>query len=55
MQAHPRPRGLAAKGAKTMADSVYLVTEIVGTSSQSWEDAVANAVRTGIAAMGMLK
>ena len=29
-----------------MADSVYRVTEIVGTSSQSWEAAAANAVET---------
>ena len=27
-----------------MADSVYRVTEIVGTSTQSWEAAAANAV-----------
>jgi flavin-binding protein dodecin len=29
-----------------MADSVYRVTEIVGTSTQSWEAAAANAVET---------
>lgn len=29
-----------------MADSVYRVTEVVGTSSQSWEDAARNAVET---------
>ncbi len=29
-----------------MADSVYRVTEIVGTSTQSWEAAAANAVAT---------
>jgi flavin-binding protein dodecin len=27
-----------------MADSVYAVSEIVGTSTESWEKAVANAV-----------
>jgi len=26
------------------ADSVYRITELVGTSSKSWEDAAANAV-----------
>ena len=29
-----------------MAESVYRVTEIVGTSTQSWEAAAANAVET---------
>ena len=29
-----------------MADSVYKVTEIVGTSKKSWEDAAKNAVET---------
>jgi flavin-binding protein dodecin len=29
-----------------MADSVYRVTEIIGTSAISWEDAAKNAVET---------
>ena len=29
-----------------MADSVYRVTELVGTSSESWENAAASAVET---------
>jgi len=29
-----------------LADSVYRVTEIVGTSAESWEAAAANAVET---------
>jgi dodecin len=29
-----------------MADSVYRVTELVGTSSESWEKAAASAVAT---------
>ena len=29
-----------------MADSVYRVTEVIGTSSKSWEDAASNAVTT---------
>jgi flavin-binding protein dodecin len=29
-----------------MADSVYRVTELVGTSSESWEQAAATAVET---------
>jgi dodecin len=29
-----------------MSDSVYRVTEVIGTSSQSWEAAAANAVET---------
>ena len=32
---------------KTMAkDSVYRITELVGTSNKSWEEAAANAVNT---------
>lgn len=29
-----------------MSDSVYKVIELIGTSSESWEKAVANAVET---------
>lgn len=29
-----------------MADSVYRVTEVIGSSTQSWEDAAKNAVET---------
>jgi dodecin len=29
-----------------MADSIYRVTEVIGTSSRSWEDAAKNAVET---------
>ena len=29
-----------------MAGSVYRVTEVIGTSSESWEDAAKNAVET---------
>ena len=29
-----------------MADSIYRVTELVGTSSESWEQAAASAVET---------
>jgi flavin-binding protein dodecin len=29
-----------------MSDSVYRITEVIGTSSQSWEAAAANAVET---------
>ena len=28
------------------ADSVYKVTEVIGTSAQSWEDAASKAVQT---------
>ena len=34
-----------SKKAKS-SDSVYRITEIVGTSAVSWEDAVARAVKT---------
>lgn len=29
-----------------MSDSIYRVTEVIGTSSTSWEDAAKNAVET---------
>ena len=29
-----------------MADSVYRVTEVIGSSTESWEDAARNAVET---------
>jgi len=29
-----------------MADSVYRVTEVIGSSSKSWDDAASNAVET---------
>jgi len=32
--------------AKKGASAVYRVTEVIGTSSQSWEDAARNAVKT---------
>jgi dodecin len=36
-----------SKRSKAMAtDSVYRITEIVGTSKNSWEDAARNAVKT---------
>jgi flavin-binding protein dodecin len=34
-----------AKGNKSK-DSVYKVTEVIGTSTKSWEDAAQNAVET---------
>ena len=34
-----------AKAARSK-DSVYRITELVGTSSTSWEEAAANAVKT---------
>lgn len=32
--------------AKKSAEAVYRVTEVIGTSSQSWEEAARNAVKT---------
>jgi flavin-binding protein dodecin len=32
--------------AKSKAEGVYRVTEVIGTSTESWEDAAANAVST---------
>jgi flavin-binding protein dodecin len=30
----------------TVADSIYRVTEVIGTSTESWEDAARHAVET---------
>ena len=35
-----------AKQSKKHAEGVYRVTELVGTSTKSWEDAAKNAVET---------
>jgi dodecin len=37
---------LSAQEEKEMAESVYRVTEVVGVSSDSWEQAAKNAVET---------
>ena len=34
------------KKAKAATNSVYRITELVGTSATSWEEAAANAVKT---------
>jgi len=34
------------KKQRESADSVYKVTEVIGTSTKSWEDAANNAVQT---------
>ena len=38
-----------------MAESVYRVTEIVGTSTESWEAAAANAVKTASSSLRDLR
>jgi len=40
------PAGLRFLAAEEDAVSVYRVTELIGTSSQSWEDAATTAVNT---------
>jgi hypothetical protein len=42
----PDAASLRFLAAKEDAVSVYRVTELIGTSSQSWEDAAATAVHT---------
>lgn len=37
---------LRRTGEVWMADSIYRVTEVIGTSTQSWEDAAKQAVET---------
>jgi len=38
-----------------MSDSVYRVTEVIGTSSESWEQAARNAVETASATVRDLR
>ncbi len=38
-----------------MANSVYKVTEIIGTSTRSWEDAAKSAVQTAAASLRELR
>ena len=38
-----------------MSGSVYRVTEVIGTSSESWEDAAATAVATAAASVRDLR
>ena len=37
------------------ADSVYKITELIGTSAQSWEDAAKNAVETASSTLRELR
>lgn len=37
------------------ADSVYRVTEVIGTSTESWEDAAKNAVKTAAGTLRNLR
>jgi flavin-binding protein dodecin len=38
-----------------MADSVYRVTDIIGVSAESWEDAARNAVQTAAGSLRDLR
>jgi flavin-binding protein dodecin len=42
----PRTQRRVQHGKKATADGVYRVTEVIGTSRVSWEDAAKNAVTT---------
>jgi flavin-binding protein dodecin len=37
---------LASRGEDLVSDSIYRVTEVIGTSAESWEDATRHAVET---------
>jgi flavin-binding protein dodecin len=41
--------------AKKGSGTVYRVTEVIGTSSNSWEDAVRNAVKTAASSLRDLR
>ena len=36
----------ASRGEDLVSDSIYRVTEVIGTSAESWEDATRHAVET---------
>ncbi|HZN86016.1 MAG TPA: dodecin family protein [Burkholderiales bacterium] len=41
--------------AKKASDTVYRVTEVIGTSADSWEDAARNAVKTAAGSLRDLR
>ena len=51
----PRSRGEDDTMAKKGGAAVYRVTEVIGTSSTSWEDAAKNAVRTAAGSLRDLR
>ncbi|HSR85803.1 MAG TPA: dodecin domain-containing protein [Streptosporangiaceae bacterium] len=55
MTGWPEQPGLASQIVKEISMSVYRVTEIIGTSSTSWEDAAAEAIRTAAATLRDLR
>lgn len=44
-----------AKKKRAAADAVYKIVEVIGTSSESWEDAAKNAVETASATLRDLR
>jgi flavin-binding protein dodecin len=48
---YPRRKAMAKKG----DTHVYRVTEVIGTSTQSWEDAARNAVNTAASTLRDLR
>jgi hypothetical protein len=44
-----------AKSKKSVAETVYKVVEVIGTSPKSWEEAAANAVATAAATLRDLR
>ena len=51
----PRSRGEDDTMAKKGGAAVYRVTEVIGTSSTSWEDAAKNAVKTASSSLRDLR
>jgi dodecin len=46
---------MAKKGSGTGGSTVYRVTEVIGTSSNSWEDAARHAVETAAGSLRDLR
>ena len=46
---------MATKKPRSSENSVYRITDIVGSSSVSWEDAAANAVKTAATSLRDLR
>jgi dodecin len=55
MAGWPQKPWTGSQGIEESSMSVYRVTEIIGTSSTSWEDAAAEAIKTAAATLRDLR
>jgi flavin-binding protein dodecin len=50
-----RMRSVPDREERALAESIYRVTEVIGTSTESWEDAARHAVETAAATLRDLR